>query len=416
MENVMLDKLVVDKNRVDYYFTPSKGLEKYFRYNHLFVEYDVDISDIPKSILVVPFVANIMPLIWLTDSILWLRDIDRTFYDAIPRIKYAYQEMYPNYKFKGTIVPAKTTENSYVAEREAIQLFSGGIDANTTFIRIKEKNPILVNIQGLYNTEITEDKVYNSDKQNITSFAEKYSLQSNFVRSNFIKFLDSGMIDRKYSKRLGDSWWHGLQHSMAFISITIPLAVKFKAKNIYIASSLHLGYRLSCASDPTTDIQFRYATIGGTVHDGFELTRQNKVKLILDFQKQNDVDYPVRVCSFNDKNCCICTKCFRTIVAIIAEGGDLSRLSFNIEGGLDEYVERFKKENIRYIPVESEYEEFWKETQQRMIENEDKINEKGFVSWFLNYDFIKEHKRALFRYRATNFLPILKRKILNLFL
>lgn len=411
LESILLDEIKVNRNRVDYYFTPSKGLEKYFQHNNLFVEYDTDISQIPESILVIPFVSNIMPLLWLTNSILWIKDIDRTFYDAIPNIKYAYQEMYSNFKLKGTIVAAKTTDNTFVPKKEAIQLFSGGVDAHTTFIRLKDKNPILVNIQGIYKTEITENKIYESDKTYVSEFANRFDLKSIFVRSNFMYFINSKYIDKIFLKKLGDSWWHGLQHSMAFISITIPLAYEFKVKSIYIASSFYMGYRAPCASDPTTDIQFKFATVGNTIHDGFELTRQNKIKIISDYSKQLDIDYPIRVCSFNDKNCCKCVKCFRTIAGLVAEGGDLSRFSFEIQGELTEYYIKLMEKDIHLFPVRKENEKYWIETKRRMIENKVNIKEKDFVKWFLNYDFFGNHKNAVIRYRIENFIPIVKRKI-----
>lgn len=415
MESIMLDKLMIHQNRVDYYFTPSKGLEKYFKHHILFVEYDVNISDVPESILVIPFVANMMPLLWLTDSILWIKDIDRTFYDAIPRIKYAYQEIYPHFTLKGTIVPAKTTENIYVPEREAIQLFSGGVDAHATFLRIKENNPILVYVLGLYTTDISENKVYDADKRYIREFSENFHLKSTFVRSNFMYYINSEFIDKKYSKKLRNTWWHGFQHSIAFISAAIPLAYIFKVKSIYIASSFYMGYRAPCASDPTTDIQFKYAAEGNTVHDGFELTRQQKVKMIVDYQRLSEMHYPLRVCSFNDQNCGVCVKCFRTIIAIIAEGGDLSNFGFKIEGSLHTYYQQFMKENIRHFPVKAESEKYWERTKRRMIENGSNIKDKEFVKWFLNYDFAGKRKKAIMKYRVKYFFPIVKRKIKNLF-
>lgn len=413
MESIILDKLIVNKNRVDYYFRVSKGIQKYFEFDRFFVEYEVDISDIPHSILVIPFVGNVLPLTWLTGCDLMVRDIDRTFYDAISMIKNAYQEMYPNFKFRGTVVPAKTTVNTYIPEREAMLLFSGGIDANASFIRIREKQPILVNIQGLYGRDISENAVYDADKRDISAFATKNDVQSEFVRSNFMKFVNIKLIDKIYSKALGDSWWHGLHHSFAFISITIPLAVKYKTKSIYIASSNHIYLRIPCASDPTTDIQFKFAKTGGVVHDGFELTRQNKTKIIVDYQKQHDIDYPIRVCSFNDKNCDICYKCFRTIVAILAEGGKLKRFDFNIEGKLDEYFNKYMSENIRFIPVKTELSLYLQDSKERVIENIDYVD-KDFANWLLNYDFIGNHRRAIIKYRITNFFPIIKRKIKNM--
>lgn len=55
---------------------------------------------------------------------------------------------------------------------------------------------------------------------------------------------------------MGDSLWHGFQHSMAFISITIPLVYKKNGGQIIIASSFTVGDERVCASYPTTKKQY----------------------------------------------------------------------------------------------------------------------------------------------------------------
>ena len=413
MESIKLDRIKVNNNRVEYFFTPSSKLQKYFKSNnHMFIEYDTCIDDIPKSILAIPFISLMLPIIWSTDSILWIEEVDRTFYDSIFNIKNAYQEMYPHFKLKGTVVPAKTIYNTYNIEREAIQLFSGGMDANCTFIRIKDKNPILVNIYGWFEDYISKNNVFEKDKEDISLFAKANNVESNFVASNFSTFI-SNNFDKEFKRKIGRTLWFGFQHAMAFISIAIPLAYKYKVKNIYIASSNTLGYRTACASDPTTDIQFRYSNVGGTIHDGFELNRQDKTKIIVDYQKLIKNTYPLRVCSFNDRNCCECEKCFRTILGLVAEGSDLEDFDLYIEKDLKSHFKDIMDKKIHLLGLEKESEIYWDDIKYRMNENIDNIKEKEFVDWFLNYDFLGERKKAILKYRVKNFGPILKRKIIG---
>ena len=63
---------------------------------------------------------------------------------------------------------------------------------------------------------------------------------------------------------------------MSFISIAMPLAYIYGAKNIYIASSFAIGNPGKCASYATTDIEFKFATDGGCIHDAFDMSRQKK--------------------------------------------------------------------------------------------------------------------------------------------
>lgn len=414
MESVKLDRIEVKNNRVDYFFTPSNKNRKFFTEDpHMFIEYDIDITNIPLSILVIPFVANIIPLMWITDSILWIEEIDREYYDSLLRIKYAYQDMYPKHKLKGNIISAKTINNKYEIERSAGQLFSGGLDAMATCIRIAEKNPILINIYGWYSNNIKPNEVFDSDKKNILEFAMKNKLESKFVKSNFATFIKSHKIDKIYKKRLNDSWWHGLQHGMSFIGHAIPLAYKYNIENIFIASSFSLGgKRYSCSSDPAVDIQVKYAS-GGVIHDGFELVRQDKIRLVVEKQKAIQDNYPLRVCSFNDENCCNCEKCFRTILGLVAEGADINKFGFDIKDDLKTYYSKLMNKKIHLFGVERENKVHWPDIKHRMIANKDNIKEKRFVEWFLTYDFIKNRKKSVLKYRMKNFFHILKRKTLG---
>lgn len=409
-KNVLLEELIKEGNSVTFKFSCSENMKKYFNEYHLTLDYDVDIESLNDSILTIPFLANLLPLSWLTDCIIWVRDIDRTFYDSIPRLKYAYQEMYPDFKFKGTVVPAKTTYNCYEIEREAIQLFSGGVDANATYIRIKELTPILVNIFSK-SISSNDEKAFKADKKRIESFSSENFNPVEFVKTNFMTYVNSIEIDQEFAKKLGDTWWHGLQHSIGFISIAIPLAVFYKVRNIYIASSMHYGYRAKCASDPTTDIQFRFASFGGVIHDGFELTRQMKIKVLCNYQKETNKDYPIHVCSFNELNCCNCAKCFRTIISIVAEGGDCSKFGFNNIGSWSDYTKNMELKYMRFIPANQEKVKYWEESILRMKDNYNNIDDKKFVDWLINTDLIKLNKKLIFDYRCKNLIHIIIRKI-----
>lgn len=412
---VQLKNIEVRNNRVDYFFSVSEDLKKFFNDNlHMFIEYDEEIEDIPKSILVIPFISNVMPLMWITNSVLWIEEIDRQYYDSLSRVKSAYQDMYFNYKLGGVLVAANTVNNKYEIKRPAAQLFSGGLDAITTCIRISDKNPLLINIYGWYENEIKKNKVFDSDKKNISEFGERNNFESKFIKSNFATFMISKNIDKVYKKKLNDSWWHGFQHGMSFIGHAIPLAYKYNVENIYIASSFPLGgARISCASDPVVDIQIKYAS-GGVIHDGCDLIRQDKIRLVVEKQKMIQDNYPLRVCSFNDKNCCECEKCFRTILGLVAEGVSregLEKFGFHLKKDLKSHFSKLMDEKIHFFGVEKESKVYWPDIKKRMIENKSNITENEFVEWFLNYDFIQQRKKAVLKYRVNNLVPILNRKL-----
>lgn len=413
MDGVILKKIDVDKNQVEFYFEATGKIKKYFNTNKFFIDYEQDMSSVPKSILTIPFVASLIPLMWLTDTVMWVEELDRTFYDSIFKIQSAYQRLYYHYPLKGNLVPAKLVENVYIPEQKSLLLFSGGIDANTTYIRIKDHNPLLFNVQGWYKNRNENIFSADADIRDISAFAQSESLSFTFAKSNFAVLVNIDAFN-KIKKRLGDSWWHGFQHSMGFISIAIPVAFLSKIEKIYIASSVPMGEYVKCASYLTTDGEFRFAAVGGCIHDGSELTRQDKVHVLVNYAKQNNKEYPLRVCSFNDHNCCECDKCFRSILGIVAEGGDIKNFGFFINGSLKDHFSAIMSARAHTFNIKGESSLHWPAIKKKMNENYTTIEDKEFVDWFLNYDFEKARKTTLKNYYTKNFWKILKRKLRNL--
>lgn len=411
MESITLKSIEINKNLIKYNFSTSEGNKKLFNRNFIFVEFDFDVTEIPESILVLPFLANMLPIAWISNSVLWVKEVDRTFYKSQFFIKKGFEEMYPQYRFGGTFVPAKLVDNSYKVRRESLVLFSGGVDANTTFIRTVDTNPMLLNIYGWFDESAEKNDVCDGDKRDINSFATNFCVDSTFVKSNFGTLVNNVIFNKRYKKALGKEFWGGFQHGIVFISIASVVAFYYGIKNIYIASSNTFGFNKPWGSDPRIDSSFEFATIGKVFHDGYELSRQDKIKVIVDYQRTKNEKFPIRVCSFNDKNCRECEKCFRTTVELIAEGVDLSDYDLNVDGDLLEHWKNVFKKTLYCFPVWFEDHYYWYETRKRMKENYDNITEKTFVDWFLNYDFYGEQKKALRKYYIKNFFSILKRKM-----
>jgi hypothetical protein len=410
MKKIILNHMVVNQNRVDYFFTIEGNLQKYFnRNNHMFLEYNDDISEIPNAILAIPFVANVMPLIWITDSTLIVDSLDKSFYECLNNVRTAYQRMFPNVEFKGLLAVDEIEEHVYMPEHEAASLFSGGLDAVTTFIRVKDKKPLLITEYGWHDDEIQESEVWNADKENAISFAKQYGLDNILIQSNYGTFIHAKNIDYDFHKRLGDSWWHGLHHGLAIISAAIPMAFHLKIQCMYIASSNSPLFQVACASDPTIDNHIRFAS-GKVNHDAYELTRQDKVRVVIDYYTATKEPVQIRVCFKNKENCCNCEKCLRTILSIVAEGSDPKDFGFNVPKQLSSHVQLFLDKEVKsftptFITI------YWKIIQDTMRENKEKIVDKELLGWFMDYDFAAERKKALLKYRVTQFVPIINRRI-----
>ena len=412
-DNIILNNIIVSGNVVEYDFSVTPKLQKYFKTNRLIIEYNHDISNIPESILSIPFIGSFMAFAWITNSVMWVQEIDASFYNAIPNIKRTYQEIYYYYNLNGRIVPSIVTNNSIKEpSHSAMLLLGGGVDANASFIRNKDHISSLCNIQGWYNNINDVDIAAEAEFDYTTNFSAKFDKTPILVKSNFAKVITNA-FDKKYKHKLGDTWWHGFSHSMSFISIAIPIAYKLGVTQIIIASSLTTGLNHLCASNSTTDNEFRYANLGHIFHDGFELHRQNKVKIIVDFQQQINKPYYLKVCSFNNKNCCKCEKCLRTILGIIAENANPRDFGFEIQEDITIHWKKVLAENIALMGFDSEKVIHWPHIKKRMRENYNLMTEEAqnFVDWFISFNFDEAKRKAILKYYYSNFFSILKRKL-----
>ena len=412
MRYVYVKTVEAKENRVDIWLETSKELDEYFLPDkHFFAEYDFPVENIPTEILTIPLLLNLIPFSWIVDCIVWVEKIDRRFYRCLPMLKNGFQEMYPDEKLRGTLIPAKFYDNSYETKCEAVQLFTGGVDAMATFFRHKNEYPILLNTYGWFEDRIEENVVCETDRKNIRKFAQEQGVGSCFTRSNFGKFIRTKKINEAMKGRFNNSWWFGFQHSMAFIGLAAPAAYYYAAKRIYIASSYTFGKRVLCASDPTTDSQIEFAACR-VVHDGYELSRQRKIELIVAQKKDMKERVALRVCSFNDHNCCRCEKCFRTMLGIVAEGGNIADYDFALEKPFYEALNEHLDNEVQFL--DADHIVFWQEVVARMRENYDNVFDKAVADFLLHYDFEREKKRGLWRYYRRNFFSILKRKIKGL--
>ncbi len=416
MDGIKLKEIKVSGRQVDYHFEATGILKPYFSTDTMFIEYQEDMSMVPESILAAPFVANIIPLMWATNTVMWVKELDQTFYDAMLRVHDAFQRLYSHFPLKGNLIPAKFIENQMDVKRESLLLFSGGLDANCTYVRIRDTKPMLFNIQGWYQRLTDTDKAAEADIRDVNSFAKREGTDSSYVKSNFAVVVKESEWGKKIRPQFGDSWWHGFNHGMAFITIAMPLAFKHGIKNIYIASSVPMGEFSFCASHVTTDSEYRFAGVGKCIHDGSELVRQEKVQTVVAYQKAIGQPYPMRVCSFHDHNCCECEKCFRTVLGLVAEAVDVRDFGFYIDKPLKEHWEDVMSRRSGLMSFKSERVYHWPYIIPRMKANYDKMNQeqKDFTDWFLNFDFDKAKREGLRKYYRENFFKILKRKLRRL--
>lgn len=331
MERITVERIKIGPSRIEVFYDISDGLLQYFdrKQNVFWIEYTENISIVPTSIAVVPFVCNVLPIIWLTNSSLVLPELDKTFYKSIEEFERGYIEMYPMLSFKGQLEIKNIVDNSYLPDGGNAAFFSGGVDAFTTLICHRSEHPTLITLRGA-DVKLDDTEGWANVYNHLQNTVKQFNLPKPIcVTSNFRTFIDEGRLSQLVVKS-NDGWWHGFQHGIGILSQAAPIAYIRHLAIIYIASSNTKEEITTCASDPTIDNYIRYGkTI--VVHDQYEKNRQKKIETIVDYCKETNQTIDTRVCwiSRGGKNCCHCEKCLRTMYAFMAEGESPKKFGFN---------------------------------------------------------------------------------------
>lgn len=349
----------------------------------------------------IPLLANVLPIAWLYDAEIVVSQCDQTFYDSVPEFKTGYEQMYPMIDFRGRLTVAHLEKNAWEPTGGNAAFFSGGVDAFNTLVRHYDEKPVLLTVWG------ADVAVDNTDGWNVVVGHLKqtswdYNVGYVTIKSNLRTFLNESVLERKVrSMGSGDGWWHGFHHGLGINSHVAPIAWVKKLATIYFASSFTAADKgkVTCASDPTIDDHVRFGS-ARISHDGYEFTRQMKVHNITDFVKKTGKPVQLRVCwrSTDGANCCKCEKCWRTILAIYAEGFDPHQFGFE-----------YSEEQLRVLAhsMRSGKDPLFGPLRYAAIQNSMKANcNRGDVPapirWFYDADLGHLYRRAVTRRKLAS--------------
>lgn len=386
MKTIEINKIDKSNKEVCIDFTTSEDLSIYFNEKQFRYSSEQDLSIVPDSILIIPLVINILPLIWLTDSTLIIKELDKSFYESIENFKKGYQAMHPLLDFKGNVLVENITDNIYEGSN-SIVLFSGGIDAICTTLRHHNEKPLLLTLWGSADYPTDDINGWEQHYKNIMYNGKSLGLTNTYIKTNFCEFMPI-WGEELNALGQGAKWWHDLQHGIGIIGHAAPIAFLNKVKTVYIASSYTETQKpYVCASDPTIDSFVRFGSTQ-VIHDAYELSRQDKISLICNKLKQNNIELNIQVClrQYQDGNCCHCEKCYRTMLGLLLEGVNPNNYGFSYN---DSDLKRIIYELNNKIEISKFSIPAYKDIQQKIKNGVYSDIPKELREWFLHSDFDK---------------------------
>ena len=402
MNRLRIEKIDIENGKkVIYSYSVTGEWEQYFSGQRTAcIEYDADVSSVPDSVLAIPFVCNILPVLWLCDGELYIKSLDRDFLENLPLVKEGYRNMYPMLTFAGKIhTKAEEVKPAKLSGASAC-FFSGGVDAHTTLFRHLDEKPALLVIWGC-DVKLSDRAGWDNVMKHVTKTAETYGVNFHEIKSDFRSVIHESKLN-KLVRLTGNGWWVGFQHGISIISHAAPLAFAFGWEKVFIASSIteKLKDECLCVSIPDIDNHLRFCGCC-TVHDGYEWDRQQKVAYLISCYKKYHKPLKLRVCweSEGGDNCSHCEKCYRTILELVSEGADPNEYGFswNIEN-----IRRCKYEMLYEIKIpKPNIEFFYLPIQRRFKENRKNISNYEEYSWLVECDFSKFNTAFKKRFGST---------------
>ena len=384
---IQVKKVIIKENTIEVDYKVSEDLQLFFDLENKFkVEYGENIEEVPEEIAIIPFVSNILPIIWLTNSNLEIEKLDKDYFESIEKTKKAFMQMYPKVKWEGKINVkniVKSKKKSEEKERTSM-FFSGGVDSTSSLITVEKNNPILITIWG---SDILDyDELgWKEAKETVERFGKQFGLENKYLKSNFRKFIKEQELTKEFQPKLKDSWWHGVQHGIGLIGHVAPYGYKYNITTHYVpATYTKKDKNVTCASYPTIDESVKFMNCN-IVHEGFDKTRQQKIKNICDYCKRTSKKIELRVCYMErgDKlNCCHCEKCYRTILAIISEKQDPRLYGFKItKKSLNDIEKEIKKKKL----ITKATKKMWKEIRKKFLTDKKFWKSQEEVKWIIKY-------------------------------
>jgi len=135
---------------------------------------------------------------------------------------------------------------------------------------------------------------------------------------------------------------------------------------VYISSTFNSEFQQSWGTHPEIDDQVRWASTQ-VVHEGLNLTRQQKLGVIARHVYGANPPVLIRVCWGRSTNCGRCEKCIRTIIGLLLTGLDPNDHGFKFRAAdLAEIRRRLETGSLGLRPL---HKGFWLEIQEQARQN-----------------------------------------------
>ncbi|WP_254862663.1 hypothetical protein [Halovivax gelatinilyticus] len=363
----------------------TAGLDRFISPIPFRATYDRPIDDVPDGVAVIPVLAQVLPVAWAQGATVETPVVDARFADSVAAVRTSLCEMH-DFLEGGRLVAGQRESYEPIDRGGSGLLFTGGVDSMASYVRHREENPTLISLRGWTITpDESDDEKWDSLRSRVSRFADDRDLDAAFVESNMLRFLDHPMLLAHYKRHVDGAWYSSVGHGLGLTGLCAPLAYASGMSDLYVAATHWQGIDLAWGSHPSIDDNVAWS---GTDchHDGYELTRQERLDRIATYVDETDEDLNLQTCNERmDGNCSTCEKCYRTAIGLRLAGLDPTDHGYRFA---DENYTAVRRgfENGRWV-LGTDERHMWADIRNRVRETTARSPaERAFFDWLRSVD------------------------------
>ena len=383
----LISEIQVEGPRVIVHADPE--FSKRFLREPYFAEYSIGVDRIPDDVATIPFLATMLPIAWRFGCEIELLTADAAFVDSMQLARERLRAMYPEYEWAGEVDVRSRTRVSGSPEANKVGiLFSGGVDSTFSALRAAGAgaDPVLITIWG-NDVKLHDVRGWEDVSGHSARLSKAIGGEACTVKSNFRSCLRYNVLDASIPAQ--HSWWGFVQHGLAVAGLAAPIVHAKGAERLLVAATHAAGFDAPWGSGPELEGRLKWSS--ATVeHDGFELTRQEKLQGILGWAGRRTIPRHLRVCysksSNAGTNCARCEKCLRTITGLMLEGAAPQEWGFEVDPGEASRRTRQGFERRRFRIGDDELF-MWEDLRRRAEADAPVGLEEPYRAWLRTFEF-----------------------------
>jgi len=249
---------IVNKNKI--IVKANEQFSKQFVKEDFFAEYDetIDLTKLDESIVTIPFILNIVPVVWFCNKKYSLEVMDEDLYYSLQKIREIFRLFYPQHTWAGELVPKKLVSNippSSSQQDEPILaiLFTGGLDSVNASLSHIDTKQLLITAWGA-DVKVKAEQEWQRVFDQVKQFAHTYGPAHTFIKSNFREFVKTRYLYTKFSR-----WWVRVSHGLSFTGLVAPLLVQKNIPTLLISSTFTVKHPDPHGVHPAIDNNISFA-------------------------------------------------------------------------------------------------------------------------------------------------------------